>query len=139
MTLTQKLRTFKGTVALREWDHGSSIDFWLTPMTNDELEKWWSAQVTFEDNPPLANKALDQLAMIFNEKRPKQRVGVCKWPGTKISAESDEDRNVWLQFYESRAFCCCHVQSDEDSFMETPDGRRIHHQGRDESVLRMTD
>ncbi len=33
----EKILAFKGLVILREFDYGAEIDFWLVPMSGEEL------------------------------------------------------------------------------------------------------
>ena len=129
MKLEEKLKAFKGTIVLREWDYGTNIDFWLVPMANDELEKWWISQNTFDDNPPLKNEILDEMAKRFNEERPKEKVWTFSWPGKKLVVKNNRDTELWMNMYDSKRYYFCHVYSDEDSFLTTPDERRIHHRG----------
>ena len=129
MKLQEKLKEHHGTTVLREWDHGSSSDFWLVPMTGSQLEEWWSAQQTFDDNPPSKNEMLDVLAKVFNEPRPKERIWTFKWPGRRLMAKTNPARQLWMNLYESKKYYSCHVCCDEESYLETPEGHRLYHKG----------
>jgi hypothetical protein len=56
MELIDRIKTYKGTVVLREFDYGNSLDFWFVPMRREEFESWWMNQETFDDNPPGKNE-----------------------------------------------------------------------------------
>lgn len=68
----ERILVFKGLVILREFDHGASADFWLVPMSGEELEKWWSSQETFNDNPPELQETA-QIYLISSTKHASQK------------------------------------------------------------------
>ncbi|NCB40933.1 MAG: hypothetical protein EOM80_19430 [Erysipelotrichia bacterium] len=125
----EKILEFKGMVILREFDHGASADFWLVPMSGEELEKWWSSQETFNDNPPQQQETAQFLAEFFNETLEPKKAWCLEWPGEIIPAETDEERQLWLTLYETENHYFCHYYGDSDSYLISPSGKRIHHKG----------
>lgn len=135
MSLADKVREFPGTVVLKEVDFGTYSYFWLAPMSRHELEQWWAAQETLEDDPPVTQEWIECIkALGWDENIPAQTLtqGRCvEWPGEQIRCETEEARNLWTELYMTGRYHFCHLWSDEDSFMLTPERRRIHHKGYD--------
>jgi hypothetical protein len=129
MELIDRIKTYKGTVVLREFDYGNPLDFWFVPMTREEFELWWMNQATFDDNPPGLNEEREELANIFNESYEPKPVWVFEWPGEILEAESEYMSKLWLTLYESGQHHFCHIYSNEDSFLITPEGGYLYHKG----------
>jgi len=51
------------------------------------------------------------------------------WPAGSRGQESIEASQLWMSFYESKHHHYCRLCCDADSFLKTPDGRRIYHKG----------
>jgi len=125
----EKVLSFKGLVILREFDHGSATDFWLAPMSGQELEKWWSNLETFHDNPPEHQEDMKHLAAFFNETWEAKEIWCLEWPGEIVDAKSDKERDLWLTLYETGNHYFCHFYGDSDSYLLSPTGGRILHKG----------
>lgn len=129
MELIDRIETYKGTVVLRENDYGNPLEFWFMPMRREAFEAWWMNQETFDDNPHGWNEAREVLAKTFNEPHESKPVWVFEWPGEILSSESDDMTKLWLKLEESNQYHFCHIYSDEDSFLITPEGKYLYHKG----------
>jgi hypothetical protein len=129
MELIEKIKTYKGTIVLRDFDNSYKIFFWFVPMTREEFESWWMNQETFDDNPPGKNEIMEILKKSCNEPYEPKPVWVFEWPGEIINTETDEMSELWLKLDESKKYHFCHIYSDEDSFLITPEGKYLYHKG----------
>lgn len=129
MELIDRINTYKGTVILREFDNGYKIFFWFVPITREEFESWWMKQETFDDNPHGKNEIIEILKKSCNEPYEPALIWVFDWPGEILEAESEYMSKLWLDLYESGQYHFCHIYSDEDSFLITPEGRYLYHKG----------
>lgn len=129
MHLIEKIRKYKGTVVLRENDYGNPLEFWFVPMEREEFELWWMNQETFDDNPPGENELMEVLKKSLNEPHELKPVWVFEWPGKIITAETEDMSSLWLDLEESNRYHFCHIYSDEDTFLITPEGKYLYHKG----------
>lgn len=125
MQVIKKVLAYKGLVVLREFDHGAQTDFWLVPMSGEELEKWWLSQETFEEPLEIEQFFYD----FFNEAQRQKNTGNIEWPGEIINVTTDEEGELWFTLYETGNHYFCHYYGDSDSYLDSPSGKRIHHKG----------
>ena len=128
------VQSHRGTVVLRCFDDNSPAVFWLLDMTGPELERWWLARDSFWFSYPRYSEEDDRkLAAIFGEEPPPSPrpppLPPMVLPGTFLDGKSQEIWDFWHALNESGLFYCCHIWSDEESWLLTPDGRRIYHKG----------
>ncbi len=130
--LSHQIETHRGEVVLRDIDSGYEIQFWLIPMSANELEEWWRCQDTFDCNP---DGALDALCEFFGETPPPHSTR--ELPGIFLDADSDEAVNLWCAMSASRKHYFCSICCDWDSYLRRPDGTYIYHHGNQGPLRRL--
>lgn len=129
MELVEKIKIYNGTIVLRDFDNGYQIFFWFVPMLKEEFELWWINQETFTVNSPEWAESTEKLTKIFNELYESKPVSVFDWPGEILAVETEEMSKLWTELYGSGQYHFCHVYSDTDSFIITPEGKYLYHKG----------
>ena len=99
--------------------------FWLTPFTSQELEEWWTSQESFNSDP---SEDLILLCELLGETPPPHRDPLVI-PGTFLTAETEEQTQLWVEMDETNAFYFCRLCGDEKSILKRPDGTRLFHKG----------
>lgn len=124
-----KILAFPGLVILREIDHGADIDFWLSPMNADELERWWRDQETLEGYSKESAEADKVLSTLFKESLQRKEVRHIEWPGEIVEADTPAKRQLWLTLYDTDKHYFCHLSGNLDSFLLSPSKNRLFHKG----------
>lgn len=126
----KRILSFPGLVILREIDHGSNIDFLLSPMSADELERWWRDQETLEGYSEESAEADKVLSALFKEPLQQKEVRRIECPGEIVEADTPAKRELWLTLYDTEKHYFCHLSGNTDSFLMSPSKIRLSHKGR---------
>ena len=139
------VESHRGTVVLSSSDDFSFVHFWLSDMTGPELEQWWTERDHFWSryiSPPRGTEEEERereacertLAAIFGEELPPSPWPIpgppMVLPGTFLDGESQDLWDFWSVLDESHLhYRKSDGWSDHDSWLLTPDSRRIYHKG----------
>jgi hypothetical protein len=135
-SIIKAVKSHQGLLVLLSDDEPGSEVFWLLDMTAKELERWWQDREDFWW--PIDPEEDKRLAPILGlEPRPARPRMVL--PGTflGVGVPDRDDEQLLTQFWDSLynlkryhyGRLCCNV----DSFLHTPDGRRIYHKGYEDT------
>lgn len=95
-------------IVLVDEEYGFQYHLWKTGMTGAQLEAFWAAI------PEMAAHFFDPTKTL---------------PGTWETAQSGDDLDAWRESKDSGEFYFAHIHWEDDSWLNCPDGRVIHHAG----------